>query len=77
VVVPSTKKAVPQIYDKVPLEALACIFFGWNKLQHSSEFRDILLNFSFLEPRSVHLIIFFIYGRLGDFDDFPSPKRHT
>jgi len=72
----SDEKAVHQIYDKVPLEVLAPVFFSQNELWYSSEFRGILLDFPFLEPRCVHLIIFFIYRRLCEFDDFPSPERY-
>jgi len=77
VVLRSAEKEVRKIYDKVPLEALTSAFFRQNELLHSSKFHDILLDFSFLEPRREHLIIFFIYGRLGYFDDFPSTERYS
>jgi len=76
-VLQSSEKAVHQIYDEVPPEALAPVFFSKNELQYSSEFQGILLDFPFLEPRSMHLIMFFIRRRLGDFNDFPSPQRDT
>ena len=71
----STEKAARQIYDEAPLEALTAILFSPNELRHSSDFWDILLNFPFLESCRAQLILFFICGRLGDFNNFPSPQK--
>ena len=72
-----TEKAGHQICDVVSLKALTPVFFSRNELRHSSEFRGVLLDFPFLKRHSVHLIIFFICGRLGNLDNFPSPERYT